>query len=155
MPRSNIRFIAALTLTATLTIVSCDRKTVYDRFEHVNGWERGDTVTFAVRPVKADGMYKEEVGLRINASYPFMGLCIIADQRIIPGDIMRSDTLNCKLIDKKGNAKGRGLSCFQYRFHTTSMRLSKGDSLIIKIRHNMKREVLPGIEDVGIRIAKD
>jgi hypothetical protein len=34
------------------------------------------------------------------------------------------------------------------------MMLNKGDSLEIKIRHDMKREILPGISDIGIMLNK-
>ena len=34
------------------------------------------------------------------------------------------------------------------------MEIEQGDSLRINIRHNMKREILPGIADVGIKFTR-
>lgn len=34
------------------------------------------------------------------------------------------------------------------------MTLVPGDSLQISVRHDMKREILPGVSDVGIKIEK-
>lgn len=142
-------------------MTSCDRKTVYDRYEPVpaDGWEKNDTLTFCVRPAlhgKADDSesitYKEEVGLRINSHYPFTGLSLIVEQTAMPADVTRNDTLNCRLINNDGKMKGRGVSNYQYSFHLTNITLAKGDSLRIRIRHNMKQEMLPGISDVGIKL---
>ena len=30
----------------------------------------------------------------------------------------------------------------------------KGDSIIVSVRHNMKREILPGISDIGYMLIK-
>ena len=66
----------------------------------------------------------------------------------------RSDTLSCKLVDADGTVQGEGVSFYQYRFHLCNMKLTQGDSLRVSIRHNMKREILPGIADVGVTLTK-
>lgn len=146
-----------LILTVAMAITSCNRKTVYDHYNHtpINGWERNDTLTFCIKPLAEAGDYKEDIGLRINGAYPFMGLCLIVEQTILPAKITRCDTLNCKLVSEDGTVKGRGVSYYQYNFHLTTINLNKGDSLNICIRHNMKREILPGIADVGIKLDKN
>ena len=50
--------------------------------------------------------------------------------------------------------KGHGISTYQYNFHLTTLTLNEGDSLHIAVRHNMKREILPGISDIGIRLSQ-
>jgi hypothetical protein len=35
------------------------------------------------------------------------------------------------------------------------LQLQEGDSLHVVVRHNMKREILPGIFDVGIKLLKE
>lgn len=141
-----------LTLLFAVALVACNRKTVYHHYEHtpIAGWEKNDTLTFDVGPVAAGGHFHEEIGLRINGMYPFMSLCLVIDQTTQPGGLLRRDTLNCSLIDNRGNVKGRGISSYQYNFHLTDITLAAGDSLHVCVRHNMKREILPGIADVGI-----
>ena len=142
-----------MVLTVTLAITSCNRKTVYHHYEHTTlaGWEKNDALSFEVAPVSA-GTYREELGLRIDKSYPFMGLCLVIKQTVLPSGYVHSDTLNCSLIDPDGNNKGPGLSYYQYSFHVNTLRLQEGDSLHITVKHNMKREIMPGISDIGIRL---
>lgn len=154
MPRNSVCKALAAMAAALAALSACDENTVYNSYRPVGVWERTDTVKFAVPQAKAEGTYTTEVGLRINAQYPFTGICIIVDRRIMPGDIRHSDTLNCKLIDKRGNALGHGLSNYQYLFATSQCRLKKGDSLFVNVRHHMKRETLPGLEDIGIKVTR-
>ena len=76
------------------------------------------------------------------------------EQVINPRNQIRIDTLSCRLIDKNGMVKGRGLSYYQYNFHLTTLQLNAGDTLNVRVRHHMKREILPGIANVGIRLSK-
>lgn len=152
--RKNSRWVSlSVLLTVAISLASCDCKTIYYHFEHapVAGWEKNDVLSFNVSPV-SEGTYREELGLRIDKSYPFMGLCLVIKQTILPSGYVHSDTLNCNLIDQNGNNKGPGLSYYQYTFHVNTLRLQEGDSLNITVKHNMKREIMPGIADVGIRL---
>ena len=139
-----------------MLLTGCDSRTVYDHYEHtpVSGWEKNDTLVFETEPIMQEGRYKEEIGLRINGSYPFMGLNLQVEQTILPSKDTHSKTLSCQLIDDEGNAKGRGVSHYQYMFHLTTLQLNRGDRLRVAIRHGMKREILPGISDIGIRLQK-
>ena len=151
-------------LVLLLIISSCTRKTVYHHYEPapIAGLEKNDTLFFHVAPMKKSAVLREEVGLRINSLYPFMGLSLIVQQttlhrqaekgNVMRNHITRTDTLNCNLIDQRGNTKGKGINFYQYDFHLTDLSLNDGDSLCIAIHHNMKREILPGIVDVGIKL---
>ena len=152
--RKNSRWLyIGVLLTVAIGLASCNRKTIYYHYEHapVAGWEKNDVLSFDVSPV-SEGTYREELGLRIDKSYPFMGLCLVIKQTILPSGYVHSDTLNCSLIDPDGNNKGPGLSYYQYNFHVNTLRLQEGDSLHITVKHNMKREIMPGISDIGIRL---
>ena len=143
-------------ITVALAFVACDRDTIYYQYEStpLNGWERNDTLFFKDIVVKASYNYKEEIGLRINDDSPFQSLFLVVEQEIRPQHLLRTDTLNCRLIDKNGTVKGRGLSYYQYNLHLTTLRLNAGDTLNIRVRHFMKRENLPGIANIGVRLSK-
>jgi gliding motility-associated lipoprotein GldH len=143
-------------MTVALAFVACDRDTIYYHYEStpLDGWERNDTLFFQDIVVKASSNYKEEIGLRINDDFPFQSLFLVVEQEIRPQHLFRTDTLNCRLIDKNGTVKGRGLSYYQYNIHLTSLRLNAGDTLDVRIRHFMKRESLPGIANIGVRLSK-
>jgi gliding motility-associated lipoprotein GldH len=136
-------------------IVSCDRKTVYFQYHHapVAGWEKNDTITFDVPPLSA-GNYREDLGVRIDDSFPFMGICFVIKQTFLPSGYVHSDTVNCNLISEDGVKKGYGISYAQYQFHINTLKVQEGDSLHICVRHNMKREIMPGVVDIGIRLEK-
>ena len=51
--------------------------------------------------------------------------------------------------------RGQGVSYYQQTFHLNTIRLHEGDSLHINIKHNMKREVMLGVSDIGFRIDEE
>lgn len=143
-------------LVTGLLAASCTGNKVYDKYNHtpVAGWEKNDTLSFDIPRVKTGGLYNAELGLRINNSYPFMGLTLIVTRTIYPKMVVHTDTLNCHLIDKNGNTNGQGISYYQYDFPVGYLQLQKGDSLHVTVRHDMKREILPGISDIGLQLSK-
>jgi hypothetical protein len=62
--------------------------------------------------------------------------------------------LPCRLMNKSGHTQGQGINYYQYEFIVADIPLNAGDSLRIGIRHDMKREILPGLSDLGIIIRK-
>jgi len=152
---TTLLYLCVATCLAVL-LTACDSQTVYDHYEQtpVSGWEKNDTLVFETEPIAQGGRYKVEVGLRIKGNYPFLGLNLLVDQTILPSHEKHSSTLSCQLIDKQGYAKGRGVSHFQYLFHLTTLDLKRGERLHVAIRHGMKREILPGITDIGLRLQK-
>jgi len=150
-------FLYTVLLTAAV-LTSCRGRIVFDKYDHtpIAGWEKNDTLLFDVPPLENSGYYSGELGLRINGAYPFTGLMMIVERRILPEKREVVDTINCKLADERnGRPLGQGVSYYQYNFPLKEIRLNKGDSLHIVIRHNMRREILPGISDVGISIKKE
>lgn len=154
MKKKRLYIVGIGVVMALTTSVSCDFTTVYDRYNHtqISGWEKNDTLMFHVPRVKASGLYEEQLGIRITGMYPFTGLTLIVKRFILPGDRMMTDTLNCKFSDQDGLRMANGVSCFQYRFRLDSVRLNAGDSIVMRVHHDMKREILPGIADIGLRI---
>ena len=154
---------AAIALTATLAagLAACTDGTVYDSYKPLGEWERADTASFRIPPAGATGTYATDVNIRTNGNYPFMALTIIVDRTVMATDTAlaaaattRSDTIDCRLADEKGSSTGSGLSNFQHTFRLPDTELRRGDSMVVSIRHNMMRETLPGIEDVGIKLTR-
>ena len=159
MPKNRIKYILSLLITVATALVSCNRKMVYDHYEHtpLTGWEKNDTLIFHVPVFAEEGEYSEELGLRIADNYPFTTICIIVDNTILSKDNKlgaktMSDTITCSLFDADGSIKGKGVSLFQYNSHIKDLSIEKGDSIEVRVRHNMKREILHGIMDIGVRV---
>ncbi len=138
-------------IVAMLFCLSCDNRTIYSHYEHtpLQGWEKNDALDFGT-VIPQDGYYLEKVGVRINSDYPFMGLTLIVDQTFYPSMQTICDTLDCSLVGKDGNRKGQGISHFQYEFPLKTLGLNEGDSVSVRIHHTMKREILPGISNIGV-----
>lgn len=147
---------------ACFLLSSCKDSLVYDQFAHtpIAGWEKNDTLTFDIPPLASNGYYQEQLGLRITGAYPFMGLTLIVEQTIYPDEHKKSekiekvDTIQCNLIDKNGVTKGQGISYFQYNFPINVYRMNENDSIHVTVRHDMKREILPGISDIGLKLSR-
>lgn len=151
-----------LVMVATMSLPSCKHSTVFDSYAHtpIAGWEKNDTLSFEIPPLLEGGYYNESLGLRITGNYPFMGLTLIVEQNIYHNNkyvpsACKTDTVNCQLIDKNGVSKGQGISYYQYNFPINVYRLNQGDSIHITVRHDMKREILPGVSDIGVKITKN
>ena len=108
---------AAVVAVVTLALPACDGGVVYDEYRptQIEGWEKNDTLVFDVARLRHGGRYSQEIGLRINALYPFTRLSLLVEQ--------------------------------------TDLR--EGDSLHVCVRHIMKREILPGISDIGLKMVRN
>ena len=86
MPRRKYTLLYYIAVFLVLLLASCDENTVYNHFEHLSlrGWEKNDTISFSIPRITEAGYYKEELGLRINEDYPFLGLCLIIQQTVLP-----------------------------------------------------------------------
>lgn len=135
---------------------SCDTHTPYYHYAHtpIDGWEKNDTLKYDVAPLKLGGEYQTTVGLRLNGAYPFRKLYLIMEQEIHPGLRHRTDTICFDVTSKEGRFTGNGISYFQYTTSLDREYLQEKDSLHITIRHAMKRDILPGISDIGVRLER-
>lgn len=145
--------IVSVVMTAAVA-VSCATDTVYYSYAHtpVAGWEKNDTLTFNISGMAAPGTYSQQVGLRMTSTFPFTSISLIVEQRIMPRDKVLTDTIKCPITDIRGNFLGDGISSFQYMFPLREVTLNKKDSIHVSIRHNMKREILPGVSDIGLKM---
>ena len=148
----NRQFKTILMLAAAAMCTSCDRHKIYSHYEHVTleGWEKNDTLFFEVPPVKETGTYEETIGIRTDISFPFQSIALNVSQDVIPQGTHHQTTKNCVLYDASGKERGSGISHFQNEIYLTDIQLNKGDSVHICITHNMRREIMSGISDIGI-----
>ena len=137
-------------------LLSCGSNVAYNQFCHtpIEGWEKNDTLVFDISPMTVAGHYRQEIGLRTCPSFPFTGVSLLVEQTIEPGHRVSRDTLKCRLADGKGNILGQGVGYYQYQFILKDLSLNKGDSLHVCVRHIMKREILPGVSDVGLKLVR-
>ena len=148
-----MRNLALLAGIVMMILTACDGR-VYDTYRHTSleGWERNDTLCYDVARMTHGGDYLVQLGLRTDYDFPFVAITLIVDQTILPAGITLRDTLDCRLIKPNSTQKSGGISCFEYNTEVRKLRLNANDSLHITVRHDMKRDILPGVSDVGISI---
>lgn len=146
--------VPVLAVLMTAAWSSCSTDTVYYTYAHtpLSGWEKNDTLTFRVPRLAADGVYSQQLGLRMTNAFPFTSISLIVEQTVLPRGKVLTDTVKCAITDARGNFLGDGVSSYQYLFPVREVSLRRGDSLSVRIRHNMKREILPGVSDIGLKI---
>ena len=151
----NKPFVTVVLLTL-IALCGCQRQIVYHQFRHIYepGWDKTDTLHFDVRPQSGDGVYSLDAQLRTDKDYPFQQLTIEVDQTVYPSKERYHDVIDCRLISEDGVIDGDGISYFQYEFHVCDLSLRQGDSIHISLTHNMKREIMPGINDVGVCLSR-
>lgn len=145
-----ILFVAGVLLTA------CSDSLRYSTFKSTptNGWDKNEPVKFEVPPFTEEGTYNVSVGLRLSDDFQFRNLHILVQQRLYPAGLEFTDTLIYDVVDERGNILGQGVNYYQYERPARSLTLQEGDSLAVTIKHIMKREILPGILNVGVIINK-
>lgn len=154
MNRRRTKWLCLIFLTVALVVSGCNRKTIYHHYEHTSlaGWEKDDTLFFSVELMPQGGSVQRDVELRIADNYPFRSLSLIVEQTTLPSCQTRRDTLDCQFVAHDGKILGQGITLYQYRFQLPDVNVSEGDTLKFSIYHNMRRETLTGIADVGIRL---
>lgn len=143
-----------LLLTVALAFASCNRNALFSHYQPVdlNGWERADTICFSTIPVTRTGHYSETLGLRINGDYPFMQLTLVVSQRSRPSGFHRTDTIYAALTDNDGTILGEGINHYLYDLPLPDADLQQGDTLSVCVHHDMLRDPLPGVADVGLTV---
>jgi len=143
-----------MVIVVAMVTTACDNHTVYYHYEHTlaDGWDRTDTLHYQITSLPADGDYEAEVGVRINRDYPFQNVGVIVDITSICTRQAWNDTLNCIVRDPDGDVEGQGISQYTALFPLKHLHLQQGDTLNVSIHHHMRREVLQGVTDVGVKL---
>lgn len=139
-------------LVCILAFVSCQKRVLYSQYipVPVEGWMRNDTLCYEADMLYSGGNCSMELGLRINNFYPYQNISIIVEW--INGLVSKTDTIDQMLYDKEKNLSEGGIGLYQYVFPFGGLSVNAGDTIILRVHHNMRKEILLGISDVGIQI---
>lgn len=135
---------------------SCNHNEVYYRYNEIKDgkWGKNDTLVFNIDSID-NGTYNMNVDISNNINYPYQNIWLLI-QSNLTDSTFQEKIVELKIADKDGNWLGNGFgSLYQLSIPLDSK--SKLDSVQgkqIKIVHNMKDDVLVGIERIGIKISK-
>lgn len=135
---------------------SCMQDTLLHVYQPVpaTGWSCRDTLCFEVDSSIAAGSYSLTVGIRTVPQPSLSQVVIAVEQHLDSPLYTRTDTLVCTLTDAEGRPNVRGGNNPIYENVQLPFHLTEGQHGTIRIRHLMRREVVQGITDVGIRIGR-
>lgn len=148
---------AVVWLVTALVAAACGSDVAYSRYEStpIDGWRRGDTLSFVVPPVPQLGENEASLGVRVSYLYPYGNLALAVEQQsFADGTTFRLDTIECFFSDSADVSHGKGISLYH---HDESLRMAaelRSDTVKIRVWHVMSRTSLPGISDVGITIRR-
>lgn len=136
---------------------ACDEQTVYHSFQSLptEGWQRNDTLFFNVSVVDSATLYNVSVEVRNRNNYPYQNLPLLIyyDSPEVPN--IKRDTLELRLADNAGIWLGDGWGgLYQSTLPAGFIRIGKAGEYRFKIIHLLPDEVLPGINDVGIKLKR-
>lgn len=150
------RFSSALLLLLSIATVACRPRPAAYQYctTPVEGWEPGDTLRYHIDTLRRSGRYQMSFGLRTSTltAYPFQSLWVVVRQDWSNPKFSRTDTVEFKLTDDHGNTTGHGISFYQFTQNQQAYTLPAGASADIRIHHIMRREMIPGISALGVKL---
>ncbi|MDE7470758.1 MAG: gliding motility lipoprotein GldH [Paramuribaculum sp.] len=117
-----------------------------------SGWRYDDTLRFTPDiPPAVSGELR--LGLRHNGNYPYRNLWVEVTTPVA-GDssAVRRDTVSVELADKYGRWNGTGIGALRQIDTVISPAIMIDSGRTIYVRHIMRCDTLPDIEQVGIFI---
>ena len=94
------------------------------------------------------------MNLRTTAEYPYKQLMLMVEEKLLPNKAKRVFPVTFQIASDEGLRNGEKLLYYELDRQLALQQLSQGDSLQFRIYHKMRRQTLPGIKDVGIKIEK-
>lgn len=150
MGRARNLLLAIAVMTVSL-LAGCDAPG-NDYAAYINlpreGWKYGDTLVFI--PVHPDSVCRGRIviGVRHSNDFPYTSLWLEAT--VIDGSRRVKDTLEVRLADEFGSWTGRGIGATFQTTDTLQGTFLHRSGTPVKIRHIMRRDTLPSLEQLGV-----
>ena len=150
-----------LFLVILITIVSCDKKRVFDEYKSVgNAWAKDSIVEFDFKQEDTVKLYNLFINLRANQAYRFNNLYVIVSMER-PGGLTKVDTLQYQMTNPDGSLLGEGFSDIKESklFYKENLKFDTIGDYKVRIQQAVRQtgkiegiQALEGITEVGFRI---
>ena len=158
MPKNSIHILEMVfaVLLMPILLYSCDKGKVYDEYLPVplDGWDRTDEILFEIPALAEEGDYNVSVNLRINNEFPFKVLYLRVNEEVVSSGRYYSHLVAYPVYDDAGKPLGQGVNLYQSDQIAGKHHLEKGDSVCVHIKHEMRKEIIRGVVDVGVSISR-
>jgi len=129
-----------------LLITSCSREgeiACYEDITDPEGWYEKDTIYLRPDSVSAAGTYQCDITIRTTVAYPYSNFSVLAK---VEGSQERH-TLHFNISES-------GTPYHEEQATLGQLSLQKGAAIVVAVKQNMRRETVPGIAAVGLRLVK-
>lgn len=137
--------------------VSCEKNAIFHQFVSIDekGWHEDSLAVFSVQVTDTVGSYDVVLDVRNRNEYPYQNLFLFISSTS-PDNYQVSDTLNCILSDELGRWQGKGFGSVSSLpiLYMSDIKFPKQGEYVFQIRHGMREHLLPGINDIGLRVQK-
>ncbi len=136
-------------------LISCsDSSEIIETKSLSDGWKKNAVQNFNFEIKDAQHPKNIIFVIRNNNTYPYSNIRLFVDLLNLENHQKTTDTLNYTLAKPNGEWIGKGFGetkeiLFQYKMN---YQFPKNGKYQIAIKQAMRKDVLPGIEDVGIKI---
>lgn len=139
-------------------MLACNSAVVYESYRHIPsaGWNKDSLVSFEVEIADTLSLHHISIDLRNTTEYPYCNLFLFVTSTAPSGQSL-CDTIEYMLTDDNGRWLGQGFSTIidsrlAYRQY---VKFTQCGVFRFDIRQGMRKNVLPYITDVGLRIEKE
>lgn len=136
-------------------LCACSTVPAYHHYEHVaeEGWDKRDTMVFSVDTIVRPGRYVTTLCVRTDATYPYRNLSVRVVRQSGPSGGAVTRRVDFDITRENGTRNGNGITYYTYEKTIDTLELRPGDSLAVKVAHNMRGETVTGVTDVGVKVA--
>ena len=148
---------AFLSFCLILILGSCDHSRLFEEYRSVSdhNWYYKDTFEYEVNIRDTTSRYNLYLNLRNKLNYPYRNIWLMVSTAA-PEDQLSRTKREFKLANKNGEWLGQGLGdIYDHRFiMRKKVKFRNMGQHTFKINHLMRKDTLPGIMDVGLRLEK-
>lgn len=146
-----------LCAVALWCLLACDGNTWVHRYRAVgeDGWAKGDTLLFALPAADSSGLGLDcIVCARVTPAFPYRNLWMGLQYDLACPDTSYVDTVCYAFTDSLGQMGGHGVTLLQFEQDAAPVSLKPGQEGSVRVYHLMKKEIIPEIREVGIRMVR-
>ena len=152
-------YLLGLLFMVTLLLGSCDENRVFEQNMDIpeNNWAINNTLTISFVIEDTTQAYDVYFNIRHALAYEYYNLYVRHTLTGPAGNVLSSLLHEIILLDKKtGKPKGKGFGdIFDYQVRALrNQKFPRPGTYHLKLQQYMRRDPLPGIMSVGIRVEK-
>lgn len=140
-----------------IILAACDNNRVFDEYKPIpkSGWNKDSVVVFSVPVTDTVQNHNMFINVRNDVNYPYSNLWLFIDI-IEPGGKALKDTFELSLADPTGKWLGEGMGGVKTRqvIYRRDVYFPVSGTYKIELQQGMRKDILKGIRDIGIRIEK-